>query len=173
MPKLPDPLQPVPPIPRSPLLSLCSLCSGRRPAAGGWLFPSCLCVFAAKSRTLHLSNSLYTCRESSTNQTFYAKQTQSPKPQNHRNILYHKELQKYCVPPDLQKQTQSNPICRGPAHAASPSRRGEAGFPRRNTTPVPMPFIGIRTKSPLGLWKFVVGVILSGCNVKLWEFKND
>jgi len=58
---------------------------------------------------------LYTCREASTNRTFCAKQTQSPKQRNHRNLLYHKDLPQYPAPLPPKKQTQSNPIHHGEA----------------------------------------------------------
>ncbi len=38
---------------------------------------------------------------------FYAKQTQSRKPQNHHNIIYQKELHQYSTPPHEKK---TNPI---------------------------------------------------------------
>ncbi len=40
----------------------------------------------------------------------YAKQTQFPQPQNHRNQLCRKDLPQYPTPPTDKKQTQTNPI---------------------------------------------------------------
>ncbi len=103
-------------------VSLCSPCPSRRSAAGGWLFPS----------------SLYTCRTSSTTVEYAlqiaplcAKQTQSPKPKNHHNLLCDSDLPQYPAPIHSKKQTQSNPI----------SQR-DTQYKMRNTTPVPMPFPG-------------------------------
>ncbi len=68
---------------------------------------------------------LYKCREASTNRTFYAKQTQSPKPQNQCNSLYHKGLRRKRLQPHQKKQTQSNPNSsrRSPNRNRIPHRR--------------------------------------------------
>jgi len=43
---------------------------------------------------------------------YYAKQTQSQKPQNHHKLLCHSDLPQYSAPIHSRKQTQSNPISR-------------------------------------------------------------
>ncbi len=48
---------------------------------------------------------LYTCRGSSTNETFCAKQSQSPQAQNQRNLLCHTALHQYLAPPESKKRT--------------------------------------------------------------------
>ncbi len=67
---------------------------------------SCLvsCVLRLASCTF------YFCRESSTNRLFYAKQTQFPKCQDERSLLYHKGLCKWKRLQAWGKQSQSNPI---------------------------------------------------------------
>ena len=56
---------------------------------------------------------------------FYAKQTQFPKPKNHRKPFALKDLHQYYPPPGQKKQTQTNPIRRGEAFGeiADPPRR--------------------------------------------------
>ena len=71
-----------------------------------------------------------------------AKQTQFPKTQNQRNRLCHKNLRKKPPQPHAKKQTQTNPIPPLPKPPLLPKFRTH--FPRRNTAPVPMPFIEIR-----------------------------
>jgi len=82
---------------------------------------------------LHLSRIPYICREASIFvesalqiSIFYAKQTQSQKDQNQRNLLYHKELRQYLAPPHPKEQTQSNPnpsLPKPPKHPSCPQSK--------------------------------------------------
>ncbi len=64
--------------------------------------------------SLFTPSPLYICRETSTNQPFYAKRTQFPKKSNERKSIYYNGLWKYCQLDTWWKQTQfkanSNPI---------------------------------------------------------------
>ena len=63
---------------------------------------------------------------------FYAKQTQSPIPQNQRNLLFHKELHQYSAPAHPKKQTQTNPNLPLPRFSLHASRDTTSDI--RNTT---------------------------------------
>jgi len=59
--------------------------------------------------SLFTPSALYTCRESSTNQLFYAKQTQFTKCPNELNLFINNELCSIYLSDESQKQTQFKP----------------------------------------------------------------
>ena len=69
-----------------------------------------VCLLAFLSGEKYEYETLYTCRESSTNQLFFAKQTQFTNCPNRRNYLYNNELCNFYQSDKSQKQTQTNPI---------------------------------------------------------------
>src|SRR4030043_2461476 len=62
--------------------------------------------------TCDIRNCLYNCRERTTNQPFFAKQTQFSGCPNERNLLSNNELRTMNYEQRTQKQTQSKPIIR-------------------------------------------------------------
>jgi hypothetical protein len=66
--------------------------------------------FSSLFANLRAYKALYNCRESSTNQPFYAKQTQSQVRSNQRKLFYNKQICESGHLVKSEKQTQTNPI---------------------------------------------------------------